>query len=75
MEGMLVEKWQALDLRDDTGCVLEGHAGWEMGNLRFETGYCLWMGMIVGNWLALDLRGYWLWSGMLVEKWLALDLR
>jgi hypothetical protein len=31
--------------------------------------------MLVGKWLALDLRGDWLWRGMLVGKWLVLDLR
>ncbi len=35
---------------------MEGHAGWEMDSLRFERGYWLWRGMLVGKWLVLDLR-------------------
>ncbi len=53
---------------------MEGHAGWGMASLRFESGYWLWRGMLVGKWLALDFRGYWLWRGILVGKWLVLDL-
>jgi hypothetical protein len=35
---------------------VEGHACWEMASLRFERGYWLWRGMLVGKWLVLDLR-------------------
>jgi hypothetical protein len=37
---------------------VEGHACWEMASLRFERGYWLWRGMLVGKWLVLDLREY-----------------
>ncbi len=35
---------------------MEGHAGWEIASFRFERGYWLWRGMLVGKLLALDLR-------------------